>query len=283
MQKIRIICDSSCDLSIEQAKNINVSIIPLNVNINNQVFKDQIEIDSKTLFEKMEYNNIIPKTSQPSINDFIDEFSKYNSYSDIIYLSLSSKLSGTYNNAKIAVDILKEENPNFNTNIHIIDTLNASASIVVLLNEIIKMINSNEEISCILNKIQDIKNKCKVYFVLDTLKYVKAGGRLSNIKFIVGSLLNVKPILTFREGIVFNYKNTIGLDDSYKELIKIFKNNAYNLNEIFLIHSHARHIDNFIYLIKKNFPTIKINIFHTGAVMGTYAGPNAYGITFIEK
>ena len=252
MEKIRIVADSASDITVKHAKELDVSVIPVNVLIGNEHFKDGIDIDSRTFFERMRNENITPKTSQPSPEDYIEEFKKFSDYTDIICICLTSKGSGTYNSACLAKRLLQEEN--FPVNIHVLE------------------------------KVEFLKDKMALYFVLDTLEYVRKGGRIGNVKAVLGTILKIKPLLTFIKGYAQDVDKVRGAPSARAKLIEYFKNKAYKFDEVSIV--HAFNIEQAKLLEEEllaKFHNIKITMYEVGTSIGSYTGPGGVGLVFREK
>lgn len=282
MKKIKIIADSASDISLEMAKELNVGVVPVNVTIDGEHYKDGVTIDSQTFFKKMLEKNCLPKTSQPSPQDYMDEYKKYEDYSDIICFSLTSKGSGTYASACLARDIIKEEG--FAPNIHVVDSLNASLPIFELVKIAQNMIEEGKDVSEILEHTEFLKDKMAIYFVVDTLEYIRKGGRIGNVKAVIGTLLKIKPILTFIKGYAQDVDKVRGLDQARKKLVDFFEEKANSLSEITVVHAYnieqAKKLET---EIREKFKNIKVSIYEVGTSIGTYTGPGAFGIVFREK
>lgn len=282
MQKIRIISDSASDINVEFAKELDVSIVPCNVMINGEHFKDGIDIDSTTFFTRMKNEDILPKTSQPSPEDFMDEFRKFEDYSDIVCITLTSKGSGTYNSACLAKKFLEEEG--FKANIYIVDSLNASITILELVKIARKMVDEGKTAQEIVENIEFLQDKMTLYFILDTLEYVRKGGRIGNVKATLGTLLKIKPVLTFIGGIVHDVAKVRGLESGRAKLIEYFNEKAYKFDEVSIIHTlnieQAKKLES---ELKAKFQNIKVYIYEAGSSIGTYTGPGGIGIVFREK
>ena len=282
MEKIRIVADSASDITVKHAKELDVSVIPVNVLIGDEHFKDGIDIDSRTFFERMRNENITPKTSQPSPEDYIEEFKKFSDYTDIICICLTSKGSGTYNSACLAKTLLQEEN--FPVNIHVVDSLNASIPILETVQVAKRMVDDGKPVSEILEKVEFLKDKMALYFVLDTLEYVRKGGRIGNVKAVLGTILKIKPLLTFIKGYAQDVDKVRGAPSARAKLIEYFKNKAYKFDEVSIV--HAFNIEQAKLLEEEllaKFHNIKITMYEVGTSIGSYTGPGGVGLVFREK
>jgi DegV family protein with EDD domain len=282
---IAIFADSSCDFPREYAENQNISLIPLTVSFGDTQYTDGVDISSEMFFKLLKDNpRILPKTSSPNPDDFIDAFKSVSSdCEDIICFTLTSKSSGTFNSASIAKNTLSAD-PSFKPRITIFDTLNASVAIGLIAETASAMVAKGNTIEMIMKRITEMRERTAIYFVLDTLEYVHKGGRIGSIRTILGTLLNVKPILTFINGTPIDIDKCRGIANAQEKLIKLFLDKSANLDEVSIV--HASSIDRAKRLavdLEKAITDIKIKIFEVGAVMGAYTGAGAIGLVFEEK
>ncbi|MCX7614512.1 MAG: DegV family protein [Clostridiales bacterium] len=282
MSKTRIFIDSVCDISKSEMEKLRIGMIPLTVHFNNEQYIDKSEINCKSLFSRINELNCMPVTSQPSPDVFRKAFAKANDCDDIICITMTSESSGTYRSALIARDMLLENG--FKPNMHIIDSMNVSYATGILAKRAAKMALDHIPAEKIVATIQEMVPRASIYFVLETLEYVKRGGRIGTIKATIGSLLRIKPILTFIKGIPTDVDRIRGMEQAKEWLLNKFAAVSETLDEVTVIHADSYDdAKKFSDQIAKRFKKIKINIQEIGAVLAVYAGPKALGLTFFEK
>ncbi len=165
---IRIITDSASDITIEEAKELGVEVVPLHVIFGNDVFMDGVDISHDEFYKRLEECDELPKTSQTNPGGFVEVFEKYIKQGDeIVGIFISSKLSGTYQSSIIASDMIEDGK------IHIIDSLNASMGLAVLVREAVKMRDKGKSVDEIKVEIENLIPRVKLIAVVDTLKYLK--------------------------------------------------------------------------------------------------------------
>lgn len=283
MSKIRIMADSASDVSQAYSKEIDVSVIPVNVMIGDEHYKDGVSLTGEQLFRRMLDDDITPKTSQPSPEDFMEEFKKYDDHTDIICLCLTSQGSGTYNSACLAKKLLEEEGT-FKPNIYIFDSLNASIPILEMVKVAKNMADEGKTAEEIITHLEYLRDKIVLYFVCDTIEYIRKGGRIGNVKFALGTLLKIKPILTFIRGIATDVDKIRGVDQARIKLISLFEQKAHSFEKVTIV--HAFNIEQAKKLkaeFCEKFQNIKVDMYEVGTSIGTYTGPGAFGIVFLEK
>ena len=215
---IRIITDSASDITIEEAKELGVEVVPLHVIFGNDVFMDGVDISHDEFYKRLEECDELPKTSQTNPGGFVEVFEKYIKQGDeIVGIFISSKLSGTYQSSIIASDMIEDGK------IHIIDSLNASMGLAVLVREAVKMRDKGKSVDEIKVEIENLIPRVKLIAAVDTLKYLKKGGRLSATSAIVGGVLGITPVISVVDGSVEVLAKTRG----HKKSIKFMKEGFY--------------------------------------------------------
>lgn len=283
MSRIAVISDSSCDYSAEQQRTAGFSVVPLTVSFGETTYTDGKDLPPKRFFELLAAaKGSLPKTSQPSPEAFREAFRAQADADHIICVTVTGESSGTVRSAQLAADLLAEEG--FAPQIHIVDSRNASAAVGLMAETAAKMAADHAEISEILARLAQMQRTVALYFLLDTLEYVRRGGRIGNITAALGGLLGIKPILTFLHGAPTDIAKCRGYHQSKDKLIALFHEKAASREEIIIVHAdafdraHALATD-----LKQRFGGIRIRIHAAGAIIGTYAGPGAIGLIFEEK
>lgn len=282
MSNIKIISDSTCDLTPEQVKMHNICIVPLYVVFEGESFRDGTEIDTEKLYEMVEKKKILPKTSAPSPQDFYNIFeSEIEKGNKIIYIGLSSKLSSTIQNARIAAE-------EFDTgNIEIIDSENLSSGIGLLVMKAVDYRERGMDLQEIAESVRGMIPKVRTRFIINTLDYLYKGGRCSALESFVGSLLRIRPIVTVKSGTMILEEKIRGRRE------KILSNMLENAladkelmddTRVFITHSNA--LDDAEYIKKellRNLKVGEITISNAGCVISSHCGPGTVGILYILK
>lgn len=204
MNKLKIICDSLADVPINLVKQYDIEVIPLNIVINNTEYKDGQNITNEEFYRLIKDSKEIPKTSQATYGQFKEIFKKYlDKQRSILYISGSSKVTGTYQSAMMAKNDLDGE-------IHIFDSLNLSYGCGAQVVTASEMNEEGKSIDEIIKKLEQIRDNILVLFAVDNLDYLKKGGRLSASKAVIGSMLSIKPILQMQDGFIVNIDQVRG-------------------------------------------------------------------------
>lgn len=288
MPKYKVISDSSCDFEPSLAKDKNVDIVPFYITFEQSSYlKEGIDIQSDDFYHRLLNENAFPKTSLPSVQDYINVFTPYlEQGEDILCLCISSLLSGSYQSATNAANILLEDFPN--RKISIIDTMQATFGQSLIVLEVVKMRDAGITLEETTNIINELKQTTKVIFTVDTLEYLQKGGRIGKATALAGSLLNIKPILLLEDGEIHSFSKARGKKKAISNVIDIFiEHIGENKNHYEFIVGHtfvpeeAKNLrDKLVndYKIDINYPII-----NAGVTVGTHVGPGGVGISYIKK
>lgn len=271
---IRLIADSTCDITIKDCERMGVELIPLKVTIDGKTYLDKFELTNEEFYEKMAKAEDIPVTTLASPHDFMDKFDEYPD-DDIICITVSSKLSGTYQSAVIA----KEETRR--NNIHIIDSCSVSLGAGILVEYAAKMIENGENATDISAKLSEIAPKIELYAVVDTLKYLVKGGRLGKASGAVGSILGIRPVLRVKDGVIENVSKERGMAKAVAKMKALVEENTdYLENDFPVTYGHSNNESGMESLMAQM--SRSGSRYFIGSVVGTHAGPGAVGIAVVN-
>lgn len=280
MKKIYIITDSTADLSQEYIKQKNIIMIPLTVTYKGVSYRDRIDINTEELLQMLKHGGELPKTSQINPRNFYDVYSKLiQEDCDIISIHISSGLSGTYQSAIIAKQMLNARN------IHVIDSRSVSHGTGLLVMEAQKMAENGIDVISIVDRITELSKRLKVAFIVDTLEYLKKGGRLSGTQAAIGTLLNIKPIIHTDEGKLVIYDKARGMKKAQMCLINYIKQSDFDRNLGFAVGSidYNETTLEFVKTLKNETGIEDIIKADVGTVVATYSGPGVLGVYFFKQ
>lgn len=273
MSKIKIVTDSTSYITKEFAENENIAVVALNYVFDGVSYKEGFKGEFDQFFEKLGSTKFFPTTSQPSAGEFVEVFENALIDNDeIIAILLSSKLSGTYNSAMLAKNILE------NKSITIIDTETSASNLRYLIEDAIELVKDGKSSVEIRAFIDEKKHSMQVYLTADTLEYLSRGGRLSSLQSTVGNLLNIKPVLQLKDGELSLLEKVRGknkalaamIDKIPEDVSKIAICHTVNIDEALKIKNN----------LEEKFPNALITIDELGPVIGAHLGPKAIGICF---
>ena len=277
---IRILVDSSADYSAQEVKEHNMELVPINITLNDKNYLDGIDITKDEFYTLLTENEAFPKTAQPSPQDYLDIFEDAKEKGDsIVYLSLSSALSGTFQSATLAKNMVEYDE------IYLVDTLSATRAIRLMAEYACKMREEGKDAASIAAELENFKSRVVIYAALDTLEYLYKGGRLNKAAAAVGELANLKPIITVtQEGQIGVPGKALGRNKALASLTKMIT--AKEIDTSFPIYSlYAVGEENTEKLEQKLGKegvrvTKRLQI---GPTIGCHVGPGAYGVVFVTK
>ncbi|NLT95214.1 MAG: DegV family protein [Clostridia bacterium] len=280
MSKIRIVTDSTADLPIELIKKYNITVVPLRVNFGSESYLEGVELTTEDFYKKLIDGDKLPTTSQPSPGDFAKVYQQLSreGVEEIFSIHISKELSGTYQSAVLAKSMVEEKD----LKITVIDSQLVCMGLgLVVLNaaQAAKENKSSEEIAMIISKVQKEMN---TFFVVDTLDYLQKGGRIGKASSLLGTLLNIKPILTIKEGQVHAYDKIRGRGKALDKLIEIAEQKSGS-QRIQCAIVHANSLETALKLREKvasRLNCTEIIISNIGAVVGTHVGPGTIAFLF---
>jgi len=192
---IRIVADTLSCLSVEEAKELGIPLLPQLVIFGDKTYRDDTEMDPAAFLDKLASTSVRPKTAAPEPVRYRPIFEKWaNEESTILVICPSAKVSGTVRSAETAV----QDFPN--RDIRVVDTELLAAGLGTLVTESIKWAKEGLDADTLIKKVMDLSEKNRTIFMVDTLEYLRRGGRIGNASALIGSILDMKPILSFRHG-----------------------------------------------------------------------------------
>ena len=278
MEKIKIITDSTADLSKELYDKYDVEVLPLLINFGEESYLDGVEINPNKVFERIEKENILPTTAQVTPNRFVEAYKKYlNEGYKIISIHMSSVMSGTYQSACIAKEMLETED------IVVIDSQNVTAALGMLVLKAAKLRKNGYDILKMEEVLNTVKNKIKLSVYFDSLEYLVRGGRISKTAGIVGSMLGIKLVLEIKDGLMAVKDKIRGNKKAIKKIISDLE--AVSLDEevpVILIDVNNIEVKEALkeYLETKNVNYVECPV---GSSVSIHSGPGCCGLVFLSK
>ena len=281
---VKIIADSTCDLSEELLKKYHISILPLHIVLGENEYKDGFEISPEEIYQWSDANKEAPKTSAASIADAIDLYkTSLEHYDEIVCFSISGQMSTTVNVMRMAAEELDAEE-----RIHIIDSENLSTGSGLLVIESAIMAAEGKSAKEIVEKIEHLKPLVRSSFIVDTLTYLHRGGRCSGVAALAGGALKLHPKIVVENGGMKPDKKYRGKMNSamlsyVKDLEPQLKN--AKVDRVFITHSGCdAELIQTIYQSLEDLNYFKeILITRAGGVISSHCGPGTLGILFIEN
>ena len=275
---IKIICDSISDLPIEIIEKYNIDIVPLTVIFNNKEYLAGETLTTKEFYKILRDTDIMPKTSQATYVQFKSAFEKYDENTEIIYIAGSSTASGTYQSSMLAKN-------DGHDNVSIFNTQNLSIGSALFVIKACEMVENGCSIEEIILSLEKLKNDVEVVFSVDTLEYLKMGGRISSTKAALGNLLSIKPILEVKDGLVIQKSQVRGKKQIYSTLAKtIVEKFGKDLKSRTIIIGCGDNIEDLEIMkesLEKEAEISNVYFVNIGCVVCSHSGPGVMGISCI--
>ncbi len=273
MNKIKLLVDGGCDLPKETLEKYNIGIVGLNISFGEESFIGGLEIDNETFYKRMKEEKELPKTSCPSPDRFIEA---YKGEEDVLLLTVSSKLSGTYSSAKLAKDMYDSEFGD--KKVEVLDTMSGSIGQGLLAIKASELISNGKSLDEVIEALNDLKEDILFYGTLETLDNAIKGGRINPIAGKIINALNFKAIIQVTEGIVKPIDKARGVNNSLKKILDYIDNNINQPSDRVLAIAHAYCNEKAVKIkesLESKYDFKEIIIAEIGPVMGTYTSEGA--------
>ena len=278
----KIIIDSASDLEKGDAEKLGIILIPLEIRFDDEEYLDGFNITKKEFYEKLIESSTIPKTSQINPARFEEEFKKVVDNGDeAVVITLSSKLSGTYSSAVKA-------SANYKDKIFVVDSLSASLGERLIFEYAYRLLNKGLNAKEIAERLDIEKKRLNLMAMLDTLKYLRKGGRISALVAFAGEILSIKPVIEVRNGEVKLVGKAIGSKKAGNLLNTLVEKKGIDFNMPYCVAFSGldstlldKYVEDSKNLYKDHTETIPK--YAIGSTIGTHVGPNAIGVAFFEK
>ena len=217
MSKIVIVTDSTADIPSEIADRLGIVVVPLTVHFEDKSYLDRIDISNQEFYEYLKTCKTLPTTSQISPGVCLETYQKVaeEGFEEIISVHLAKTLSGTVDSARIASQMIADK-----VKVTVVDSLTATMGLGNFVHYLAKLINEKAPMAKVQQAIVEIPKKTSLYFLLDSLDNLEKGGRIGKASYLVGSILNIKPILRLEEGVIEGYDKVRGSKEN-KALIRL--------------------------------------------------------------
>jgi DegV family protein with EDD domain len=277
---IRIVTDSTSDLPSQTAIEHQIKVVPLKVIFGQQTYLDGIDLDIDTFYQKLTNSGHFPSTSQPSPAEFYDVYKPLLADPDthILSVHLSANLSGTYQSACIAKSMLSDDEA---ARVTILDSKFTCYGLGVIVLELARIVSQNGTLDQCLHRFAQIRSDIRLYFMVDTLEYLQKGGRIGKASAFIGSLLNIKPILTIDdEGFVSPVDRVRGQKNALQKLMEKLKSDFQDQPvHVQILHSQALSTaEQLATEIRAKFNLRNLEFAPIGPVIGTHVGPGAIAV-----
>lgn len=274
-----VVLDSTADLPDPQARHPNWRLVPLYVRFGDETFREYVDISAEEFYRRLRASSEPPKSSQPSPADFEAVFDSLSEYERILCVVLSSKISGTYESARLAAESARER-------VQVIDSGVTSGGTVILADAIQRRLDQETDEKEIDALVERFRRDRGLLFTVDTLEYLIRGGRIGKAAGLAGQLLSVKPILVLDDGEVAALKRVRGRKKAIAELESIFVESSRDTPDLHVGVGHAEapgDAEELARRVQAARPAASLDILTTlGPVIGTHGGPGTLGLFWFQ-
>ena len=281
MSRVYIVTDSTADLTEEEVKQFEISIVPMNISIDDENYIDGVTITKEEFKQKMIASAELPKTAQPSIGRFVEVYDELGRNGDsVISIQMMRSISGTVDAARQAADITE-------TNVTVVDSDFTSRSMGMIVKEAAKAAQEGKSVEEILEIVEDAKKRTTLYLTVINLDNLIKGGRISQLMGMFSNLLNIKLFLQVINGkieIIQKGRGLKSLQKKYDEIFEQMKSAPNGIQEIGIMHAGLSDFNQGnIARIRELFPDVPLTIVTTSPIIMSHTGVDAMAITYLEN
>ena len=284
MSKIKVLTDSGSDITLEQAKEFDIGFIPICFTFDGEtVLEDKYDMGTDEFYKRLRETGDIPKTTQITPGKFSEVFSSYaNDYDELIVFLIGSNTSGTFQNAFNAKAEVEE---NCNLKIHLVDTQLLSMGYGYPVIRAAQMVKEGLSSSEIISKCEAMMKSCYTLFAVETLDFLRKGGRIKTATAIIGGMLDIRPILTVTDGLVHAIDKVKGEKKVFPKFLSLLEPKLAEMKnpKVILLNADVpEKIEKLAGMIKEKFslePTINSSV---GVIIGAHAGPGVIGVIIMD-
>ncbi len=275
---IRIITDSSADFELAAAKRRGVSVVSMSIQFGGASFLDGKSITHDLFYRLLQERKENPSTSQPTPADFLRVFEEAKAAKEpAVAILLSSALSGTLQSALIAKEMCGYDP------IYIVDSMTATAGIQILVNYACKLRDSGLPAPEIAEAVERIKDRVRIFAVIDTLEYLRRGGRLTGLQAGLGTMARLKPVIAVRDGKVAITGKALGTAAAVRQMIKHLADHPIDdAYPSYFLYSDDKSREELL-LPKQNMLPLRLHYSSVGPTIGAHIGPGALGMAYMER
>ena len=281
MSRVYIVTDSTADLTEEEVKQFEISIVPMNISIDDENYIDGVTITKDEFKQKMIASAELPKTAQPSIGRFVEVYDELGKNGDsVISIQMMRSISGTVDAARQAADITE-------TNVTVVDSDFTSRSMGMIVKEAAKAAQEGKTVEEILEIVEDAKKRTTLYLTVVNLDNLIKGGRISQVMGMFSNLLNIKLFLQVINGkieIIQKGRGLKSLQKKYDEIFEQMKATPNGIQEIGIMHAGLSDFnEGNIARLRELFPDVPLTIVTTSPIIMSHTGVDAMAITYLEN
>lgn len=276
---IRIVTDSASDISLEEAEDLGIEIVPLSIRFGEAEYTDLVDLSVSDFYQKMAESDLLPSTAAPSPGAFEAAFKRCAEAGaeGVVCINLSLALSATGQAAQLAADALADTLP-----VKCIDSKSITCGLGTIIRKAADAAKAGGSMDEIVALVENLASRTRIFATLDTLENLKKGGRIGGAKAMLGTMLQFKPCLDLSSGEVVEAGRQRTRKKSLIWLKEVLESEG-EISELSIIHGDAPDVEEFATLISDIVPRDQIRINQLGAVIGTHGGPRVLGVTYLVQ
>ncbi|MFT9819941.1 DegV family protein [Lysinibacillus sp. NPDC056185] len=276
-----IVTDSTAYIPAEERERLNIHMIPLSVNISGQLFAEEVDITASEFYDKVRGAKEFPKTTQPPIGEFASLFEELaKEYDEVISIHLSSGISGTYQGAIQAGEMVED------IDVYAFDSEISCAVQGFYALRAAEMAAQGSSAKEIIDTLADMKQSIRAYFIVDDLAHLQRGGRLSSAAALIGGLLQVKPVLHFVDKVIVPFEKIRTRKKALKRAEELLAEDVqkYEALDAVVIHGNCQaEAEEWLAQLAATYPNVNFKLSYFGPVIGTHLGEGAMGLGWTKK
>lgn len=276
-----IVTDSTAYIPAEERERLNIHMIPLSVNISGQLFAEEVDITASEFYDKVRGAKEFPKTTQPPIGEFATLFEELaKEYDEVISIHLSSGISGTYQGAIQAGEMVED------IDVYAFDSEISCAVQGFYALRAAEMATKGFSAKEILASLADMKQSIRAYFIVDDLAHLQRGGRLSSAAALIGGLLQVKPVLHFVDKVIVPFEKIRTRKKALKRAEELLAEDVqkYEALDAVVIHGNCQaEAEEWLAQLAATYPSVNFKLSYFGPVIGTHLGEGSMGLGWTKK
>ena len=274
---VRIVTDSACDLPEALCESLGIEVVPLTIRFGEREYVDRKELSTEAFWRELDAASVLPETAAPSVGAFEETFRNLadDGADGIVCVNLSASLSATMQSAQVAAKALDGQIP-----IAVVDSKSASMGIGNLAMYAARRAGNGAGVAEIVSEIEERRGRQHVYAALDTLEYLRKGGRIGGAQALLGSMLSIKPVIKVIDGAVEEGGKVRTRSKALRFLVDQVPD---GLESISVLHAMAPDVDEFLALLEPKVPGAEVTVGTIGPVIGVHVGPRTMGIGFIHR
>ncbi len=271
-----ILTDSTANFPEPIKEAENVFVIPLSVHINEEIYKEGIEITNDEYYSRIKKERIFPKTSQPPVGDFLDVLNQMQDGDEAIIVVIASSLSGTINSAQMAADMMKDRD----VKIHVMDSYSTTAGLGNFVQMAYELRQQGHNLATIVEHLNHLRKVNRLIFSIENLEYLARGGRIGRVAKYFGSIIQLKPILTMKDGILDVMDKVRTTARANQRIILEVEKNLEEIKRLSVVHVAALLEAKKLRERLQEFYKFEIPIYEVTPVVGAHVGPGTLGLVF---